>query len=114
MASESPTRLAREAKEAIELLQKDHDFLRERFDVLELLDLRERVARFEERLARVEKTLEELKLVPVLEDRVNKLEHREEESSKRRWQFAYIFAGAVTTLLVTVLVQLVLLPLVKK
>ena len=50
----------------------------------------------------------------VLEDRVNELKKSKEEAEKRRWQFAYIFAGAVATLLVSVIVQIVLLPLVKK
>lgn len=50
----------------------------------------------------------------VLKSRLDKLEKHIEETDKRRWQFVYIFAGAVATLLVTVIVQLVLLPLVKK
>ena len=50
----------------------------------------------------------------VLKSRLDKLETHIEETDKRRWQFVYIFAGAVATLLVTVIVQLVLLPLVKK
>ena len=49
----------------------------------------------------------------MLEDRVNELKKSKEEAEKRRWQFAYIFAGAVATL-VRVIVQIVLLPLVKK
>jgi len=32
----------------------------------------------------------------------------------RRWQFVYIFAGAAATFLVSVIAQLVLVPLVKK
>ena len=59
--------------------------------------------------------LQELReLVAVVADRVAKLETHIADNEKRRWQFVYIFAGAVATLLVTVIVQLVLLPLVKK
>ena len=46
----------------------------------------------------------------VPKSRLDKLETHVEDIDKRRWQFVYIFAGAVAT----VLVQLVLLPLVKK
>ena len=75
-------------------LQKDVQSHDREFERLQFDQLRERLA--------------------VLEDRVNELKKSKEEAEKRRWQFVYIFAGAVATLLVTVLVQLVLLPLVKK
>ncbi len=52
--------------------------------------------------------------IAVVKSRLDKLEKHAEETDKRRWQFVYIFAGTVATLLVTVIVQLVLLPLVKK
>ena len=52
--------------------------------------------------------------IAVLKSRLDKLEKHIDETDKRRWQFVYIFAGAVATLLVTVIVQLVLIPLVKK
>ena len=52
--------------------------------------------------------------IAILRTIMDKLETHIEETDKRRWQFVYIFAGAVATLLVTVIVQLVLLPLVKK
>lgn len=39
---------------------------------------------------------------------VRELKHVREESDKRHWQFVYIFAGAMASLLVTVIVQLVL------
>jgi hypothetical protein len=107
MASESPTRLAREAKEAGELLKQEHEFLLSRFDDLDLLGLRERVARIEERLLRVEKTQEDIKEVPVLADRINKLEKHKEETEKRGWQFVFIGAGAGLALIGGIVVQLV-------
>ena len=67
-----------------------------------------------------EKSLSETNLpsmreeIAILRTRLDKLETHIEETDKHRWQFVYIFAGAVATLLVTVIVQLVLLPLVKK
>jgi len=86
--------LAHEANKQIAKLQSEFDFREKEIGKLHLQDLREHVA--------------------VLADRVDKLKKRIEESDKRRWQFVYIIAGALAMLLVSVLVQLVLLPLVKK
>lgn len=94
MPSPTPTDLARDALAKVALLEKDVARLQEESERIDRLQLRERIA--------------------VLEDRVAVLKNGNEEHERRRWQFVYIFAGAVATLLVTVLVQLVLLPLVKK
>ncbi len=88
------TELIREARLQIESLQTGFNF-REK-----------ELARFDMSLLRED--------LAVLKSRLDKLEMHVEETDKRRWQFVYIFAGAVATLLVTVIVQLVLLPLVKK
>jgi len=48
-----------------------------------------------------------------LESHLADLKKAKDESDKRQWQFVYIFAGAMASLLVTVVVQLVL-ALVKK
>ena len=88
------TELIREARLQIESLQTGFNF-REK-----------ELARFDMSLLRED--------LAVLKSRLDKLEKHVEETDKRRWQFVYIFAGAVATLLVTVIVQLVLLPLVKK
>ena len=72
----------------------------------------DKVADIDRRIADLKRMKDEFeqltKTVAVHEDRVNKLEKREEESDKRQWQFVYIFAGAMATLLVTLVVQLVL------
>lgn len=49
-----------------------------------------------------------LERLAVLEDRVAELKRVREETERRHWQFVYIFAGAMASLLVTVVVQLVL------
>jgi len=110
----TPTELAREAQKQIELLQAEFEIHQRGMENLKLFDLRERLVVLEQKIAKLERELEALKSLPIIADRVDRLERDRDESEKRRWQFAYIFAGAVATLLVTVLVQLVLLPLVKK
>ncbi len=88
------TELIREARLQIESLQTGFNFREKELANFDMPLFREDLA--------------------VLKSRLDKLENHVEETDKRRWQFVYIFAGAVATLLVTVLVQLVLLPLVKK
>lgn len=84
----TPTELAREAKQHSEILRTEFDLLKQQIDLVDLQRLREQVA--------------------VLENQVAELKRSKEESEKRHWQFVYIFAGAVASLLVTVIVQLVL------
>lgn len=88
------TELIREARLQIESLQTGFNFREKELAKFDMPLFREDLA--------------------VLKSRLDKLENHVEETDKRRWQFVYIFAGAVATLLVTVIVQLVLLPLVKK
>jgi len=85
--------LARDASTKTVLLDQDLKLLREEVHRLELGQLRERVA--------------------VLESHLADLKKAKDEADKRQWQFVYIFAGAMASLLVTVVVQLVL-SLVKK
>ncbi len=54
------------------------------------------------------KALELLQRLATLEAEVRELKRVREETDKRHWQFVYIFAGAMASLLVTVVVQLVL------
>ncbi len=110
----TPTEMAHEAQRQIAELRSVCDTRFSGIDKLELVELRERLAVVEEKIAKAERELESLKTLPVLDDRVDKLERHKDDSEKRRWQFVYIFAGAISTLLVTVIIQLVLLPLVKK
>ena len=88
------TEMIQEARVQIESLQTGFKFREQELAKYNLSQLREEIAVFKSRL--------------------DKLENHVEETDKRRWQFVYIFAGAIATLLVTVIVQLVLLPLVKK
>jgi len=90
----TPTELAHDAQKHVDKLRAEFDMREKELDKLNLQALRENLA--------------------VLQSRLDKLEKHIGESDRRRWQFVYIFAGAAATLLVTVLVQLVLLPLVKK
>ena len=107
MASELPTQLAREAKDAISRLKQDHEFLQKRFEDLDLLEVRERVARIEERLSRIEKIQEEHKELPVLADRINKLEKNKEEADRRYWQFVVLFIGGILTLAINLVVSFI-------
>ena len=74
---------------------------------VQFAELRRDVSHVVEELDRADlvKVLERL---AVLDDRVAELKRMREESEKRHWQFVYIFAGAMASLLVTVVVQLVL------
>ncbi len=113
----TPTELAPDALQKTGLLQQAVDILNDQIGRLDLVQLRERVTVLEQQNAHLAKSAEEaeklrLQLV-VIEERVNELKKAKEESDRRQWQFVYIFAGAMASLLVTVVVQLVL-GLVKK
>jgi hypothetical protein len=132
MAGPSALDLARTARQDIAVLRAEFEAFARETDTPEVRRLRERFATAEEKIATLERTVEGLKQLPVIEDRVAKLEKRaeatekqqerlavvesqqadmkkaKEESDKRQWQFVYIFAGAMASLLVTVVVQLVL------
>jgi hypothetical protein len=104
----SPTELAREAMEHSRALRQEYELLKQLVESGDLPALRDRLVLLEGRVGAIEKFEAELRRIGVLEDRVNELKKGKEEADKRRWQFVYIFAGAVVTLLVTVVVQLVL------
>lgn len=128
----SPTELARKAQEHSEALEQDFKLLKDLVDRHDLPAIRELLTRLDERMAALAKLESDIRRIGVLEDRVAKLEKRteatekqqerlavvesqqadmkraKEESDKRQWQFVYIFAGAMASLLVTVVVQLVL------
>ena len=84
----SPTEMARTAHSRLDLLEKDIGSLQTEVEKYDPTSVRERLA--------------------VLEDRVHELKRIKDESEKRHWQFVYIFAGAMASLLVTVIVQLIL------
>jgi len=93
MASPSPTELARSLQKELLVLRTEFSTLKDMIDEVELQRLRERLA--------------------VIEDRVGELKKQKDEADKRHWQFVYIFAGAMASLLVTVIVQLVMVLLKK-
>ncbi len=78
----------------------------------ELRTVRERLAIAEEKVGRLEKRADTsekvLERVAVLESQQADAKKAKDESDKRQWQFVYIFAGAMATLLATVVVQLAL------
>ncbi len=117
MANESPAQLARDAKHAIDLLKQDVELFKKQFEGLKLLQFRERVAILtregdalrkevaaasklretnavlEEKVARLEKVAEEAKQLPVILDRLNKLERDKDESTRRAANFVYAVIG---------------------
>ncbi len=88
MAESKVEQLARETELELALVKKDVEAIRKDIDAANLNQLRERVA--------------------VLESQQADARKAKDESDKRQWQFVYIFAGAMASLLVTVVVQLVL------
>ena len=77
-------------------------------------EMQQEIAYLKSTVISLEKELEKANLndvrqqLAVLEDRVNELKRVKDESEKRQWQFVYIILGAIATLLVTVIVQLVI------
>lgn len=87
MAGESPTQVAREAKRATELLEKDVRQLENELELAEIAKLKDRII--------------------VLETTVAELKRHKEESEKRNWQFIFIAVGAGCALVGGIVVQLV-------
>ena len=87
--------LARDASHKTALLQQDVNLLREEVQRLELVLLRERVAVLENAVTRLEKVAEDVKPIPAILDRLNKLEEEKRESYKRVWQFFFVLGGVV-------------------
>lgn len=87
MERESPTRIAREAQSAVDLLQKDVEFLEKELTKAEIPNLKDRII--------------------VLETTVAELKRHKEESEKRNWQFIFITVGAGCAIAGGIVVQLV-------
>ena len=87
MPSPTPTELARDAHTQVGLLEKDVVRLREEAERLDPLQLRERLA--------------------VLEDRVAELRKSKEEADRRYWQFVVLFIGGLLTLAINLVVSFV-------
>lgn len=112
MASESPTQLAREAKHGVELLKQDVELLKERFDILDLIQLRERVAVLESHAKKQDAELEEHKSTRAeaeefgaLKNRIAQLEEEKKRGETRSFQVTVLFIGG----LITLAIQIVLL-----
>ena len=88
MPSPSAIELARTTRSDLALLEKAFAIHLESIKNYDLAELRTSVA--------------------VLSERVVRLEKAKDESDKRQWQFVYIFAGGMATLLVTGVVQLLI------
>ena len=119
MAAAGATELARNAISHSVLLRTEFELFRDQCADLSLPELRERVAVLEtqvvdlrreaesatrlrhahavleEKVTRLEKVAEEAKQLPVILDRLNKLEDEKRESYKRVWQFFFLLAGVV-------------------
>lgn len=108
MAPRNQGELIQDLRRDFTVLRAELDALAEQFERADVLPLRERLAVLESRFVELSLMKEEVKRIVVLEDRVAELKRLKEEGEKRHWQFIYIIAGGMTTLLVTVIVQLVL------
>jgi len=86
--------------ESVAVLKADHAVLQERIGTIQ-------------RQIEVQDYVAVVQRLSVLEAHLADLKRAKDESDKRQWQFVYIFAGAMASLLVTVVVQLVL-AMVKK
>lgn len=128
----SPTDLAREAAAKGDILRNEFDLFCKQVSELSLPELRERVvvletevaglrkeseasaqlrhanAVLEEKVARLEKVAEEAKQLPVILDRLNKLEEEKREAGKRLWQFIFAAVGLVLGVLGGLVGQLLL------
>jgi hypothetical protein len=129
----SPTELAREAMEHSRAIRKEFDFLKQLVELRDLPGLQDRLMSVQLRIDAIEMTAAILRAeydstsrkfdnfdlvdsrerTAVLETRVEELERCKQEADKRQWQFVYIFAGGMATLLVTAVVQL-LISVIKK
>jgi len=126
----SPTELAREAMEHSRAIRKEFDLLKQLVELRDLPGLQDRLLSLQLRIDVIEMTTAVLRAeydstsrkvdhvdsrerTAVLETRVEELERCKQEADKRQWQFVYIFAGGMATLLVTVVVQLVIAVLKK-
>ncbi len=83
----TPTEMAHEAHKQIAEMRAEVDARISGLDKLNLLELRERLA--------------------VLEDRVAELRKSKEEADRRRWQFVVLFVGGLLTLAINLVVSFV-------
>ena len=89
----TPTELARQAQTDILLLRQEFRTFVDGYKSLDVRTMSERLAVLEDRVARLEKAVEEVKHMPAILDRLNKLEEEKRESHKRSANFIYAVIG---------------------
>ena len=101
----------------VEALQVEVANLEARFQLLKQEVALAEVNKMSKSLAVLEDRTDQLNTAAVkiaaFEVRVAELERCKQEADKRQWQFVYIFAGGMATLLSTVVVQLMIAVLKK-
>ena len=101
----------------VDALQLQVDILEGQFQLLKQEVALAEVSKMSKSLAVLEDRTNQLNSAAVkiatFEVRVAELERCKQEADKRQWQFVYIFAGGMATLLVTAVVQL-LISVIKK
>ncbi len=101
----------------VDALQLQVDILEGQFQLLKQEVALAEVSKMSKSLAVLEDRTNQLNTAAVkiaaFEVRVAELERCKQEADKRQWQFVYIFAGGMATLLVTAVVQL-LISVIKK
>ena len=93
MARQSPTELATEVRQDVSVLRKEFELFVADANRINAQGIRERRAVAEERIAKLEEVVEEVKHIPVILDRLNKLEEERRESHKRGANFIYAVLG---------------------
>lgn len=107
MAVPTTAELARQTASEFADLKKDVELLLKQTEQLKLNELPTDLAVLNHRLAQIEKAAEDLRIMPVLTDRVNKLEKHKEEADRRYWQFVVLFVGGILTLAINLVVSFV-------
>lgn len=127
----SPTEIAREALDEVKELKAKLDSIEREIGQYEFLKALNRLAVIEEKLLQITKGGEDAKRIPVIDDRVDKLETRateadrlrervavleslvaegkkiKEEVGKRSWQFVVLFVGGLITLGINIAVSFI-------
>ena len=93
MASPSPTEIARQAIDEVRELKAKVAQLESELNRYQLLVVLQRMSVLETKVTQSEVTLEEVKKLAVIDDRVCRLERERDESGKRSANFIYAVIG---------------------
>lgn len=91
----TPTETARQAQTDVSLLRQEFESFVDGYERLDVLAMSHRLAVLEAQMNRLERVAEEVKHIPAILDRLNKLEEEKRESYKRVWQFFFLLGGVV-------------------